>query len=95
LTRPECGRCRVPLSCCDEMYCQMAIEYAKNEWGVELKTTDHPKLPLMGPTGCTAAPHLRPICTVHTCQINSVGTSGNAEWDQKYFTLREQIEELL
>jgi hypothetical protein len=48
----------------------------------------------MGPTGCIASPHLRPLCTYHTCGINSLGTSGNQKWDQKYFDLRERMTNL-
>lgn len=91
-TLAECKKCRVPLSCCSPEYCEMAIDIAKEE-GVELARTDHPRLPLMGKDGCTAAPHFRPLCTLHTCRINNLGTSGNQEWDDRYFELREQIEE--
>ena len=70
------------------------IEYAKTDWDVVLEPTGN-ELPLMGPTGCIAAPHLRPFCTLHTCQINGAGTSGNQEWDQKYFDLRERIDEFM
>jgi hypothetical protein len=69
----------------------MAIDYAV-ELGIKLDRTQHPKLPLMGPDGCIAAPHLRPLCTLHTCAINGRGTSGNMEWDKKYFELREKID---
>lgn len=95
LTLPECQKCRLPLSCCDSMYCEMAMEYAKEELGVTLEKTDHPILPLMGLTGCTAAPHLRPLCTLHTCKINGIGSSGNSDWDRQYFELREKIDESL
>lgn len=94
LTLPECRKCRVPLSCCSPEYCEMAMVYAKEEYNIELPVTDHPRLPFMGQTGCTVPPHLRPLCTLHTCKINGVGTSGNHEWDKKYFSLREQIDEL-
>lgn len=99
-TRPECGRCRTAYGCCDEMYCEQAIQWAKKQWGVVLKRVNglsvHGKpLPLMGPTGCTAAPHLRPICTVHTCEIASVGCKrGDPVWTGRYFVLREAIDEL-
>jgi len=94
LTRPECGKCRVPLSCCAPEYCQMAIEYAEEDWGVELKTTEHPRLPLMGSNGCTAPPHLRPLCTLHTCRMSGIGSSGNPAWDVQYLELREKINEV-
>ncbi len=94
-TLPECRSCRVPLSCCSAEYCASTIEHAKENWGVELTKTNHPSLPLMGPTGCTAAPHLRPMCTMHTCAVNSLGCKlGDQQWTEKYFELREQIETL-
>ena len=45
----------------------MAIALAEWRWGVELTPTGHPDLPLMGPDGCTAPPHLRPACSGHLC----------------------------
>jgi hypothetical protein len=97
MTLPECKSCRVPLSCCDSMYCGCAEEYAKEEWGVDLTPlkTDHPKLPFMGPDGCVVPPHLRPLCSLHTCSINNIGIKpGDPAWTEKYFKVREQIEEL-
>ena len=97
MTRPECDKCRVPRSCCDAMYCGCAEEYAQEEWGVDLTPlkTDHLTLPFMGPTGCVVAPHLRLLCSVHTCDINSLGFKKNdLLWTERYFRLREQIEEL-
>lgn len=97
LTNPECRKCRVPLSCCDDMYCGCAEEYARVEWGVDLTPlkTDHPTLTFMGEDGCVVEPHLRPLCTLHTCEINGVGVkSGDPDWNKKYFEIREQIDEL-
>jgi hypothetical protein len=49
----------------------------------------------MGPTGCTAAPHLRPLCTYHTCKINSLGCDpADPEWTTTYFDVRDRIEEI-
>jgi len=95
LTAPVCANeCRVPKSCCDRMYCEIADEYAK-EQGVTLTRGDHPTLPFMSASGCTVPPHLRPICTVHVCCINSLGFKpGDMKWTKKYFKLREKIEEL-
>lgn len=70
----------------------MAITIAKEEWGVELTITEHPELPLMGPNGCTAAPHFRVLCTLHTCKINSLGFEpGDPKWTEAYFELREKL----
>lgn len=96
LTAPECEKnCKLPHTCCSIEYCLITIDHAKKEWGVDLETTGNEKLPLMGPTGCTAAPHLRPICTVHTCDINNLGFKrGDPAWTEQYFKLRGKIEEL-
>lgn len=97
LTEPECHRlCRIPQSCCSPEYCEEAIRHAKEDWGVVLERAGHKVLPLMGPTGCTAAPHFRPLCALHTCKMNGLGVlaSGDKE-TKKYFSLRRRIEGLL
>lgn len=92
-TLPECRACFNPYSCCDPLYCDIAIQVAKKFWNVELAKTDHPKLPLMGPTGCTAAPHLRPMCATHTCTMNSIGSKPNdLPWTKEYYRLHQQIQ---
>lgn len=100
-TAPLCagigpGSCRVPHSCCDRMYCEDAISYAK-EAGEVLKPSDFdPRLPLMGPHGCVAPPHLRPICTVHVCCINGAGFNAHDKaWTKRYFELRDKLEDVL
>lgn len=92
-TLPECtNNCRIPFSCCSTSHCEEIIQFAQEEMHVELKRTDHPKLPLMGPTGCTAAPYLRPSCALHTCAINGLGFKPNDQpWTDKYFQIRGQI----
>ncbi len=93
LTLPKCKQCRASLACCSPEYCEMTIQNAKEVWGVELQRTDNPRLPLMGPNGCTAQPHFRPNCTMHTCSINSLGFDPkDPKWTKKYFKLREEIE---
>jgi hypothetical protein len=93
-TQPECAKCRVPFSCCSPEYCDMATATAERH-GVKLRPTGHPTLLYMGPSGCTVEPYLRPLCTVHTCAINSFGFKPNdTKWTKKYFRLRDRIEEL-
>ncbi len=96
MTKLECSStCRIPHSCCSIEYCLIAISHAKERYGVDLETTVHPTLPLMGKDDCIAAPHFRPLCTLHTCEINSLGyKTGSLEWTEKYFNLRDNIEEL-
>jgi hypothetical protein len=68
---------------------------AKEEWGTELTPTGHPRLPFMGETGCVVPPHMRPMCTMHTCAVNSLGFKmGDMAWTEKYFALRDKIETL-
>lgn len=99
LTRPECGAKTCgqigPNRCCDPMYCKETIRYARRRWDTELIPTDHPKLSLMGPDGCTAPPHTRPICTIHTCEVNSIGCKkDDPVWTENYFALRHTIDQL-
>jgi len=76
--------------------CEAAIERATDVFGVTLaRVHHHPTLSLMGPAGCTAAPHYRPLCTIHTCEINSLGFKrGAPEWTDEYFARRERLMEL-
>lgn len=53
--------------CCDHKYCEEAVRFAREKYGVELQRTNNPDLPFMGDNGCTVAPHLRPICAMHVC----------------------------
>lgn len=94
-TKRECGNCRIPYSCCNKGQCEFTIQHAFESWGVELKPTGHPKLPLMGENGCVAAPHLRPLCTVHTCSVMTCGGKlGDEAWTERYHELRDQINDL-
>ncbi len=93
LTAPVCANeCRIPHSCCDLMYCEMAEEYAKTQ-GIVLKREEHKTLLFMSQNGCTVPPHLRPNCTLHLCCINSLGFKPNdPKFTKKYFSLRSKIE---
>lgn len=94
LTKPKCQACRAPMSCCDSMYCDMAIETAKAS-GEVLTHTGHKTLPMMGENGCVAPPHFRPLCTLHVCSINNLGFDPkDPAWTKEYFKLRAKIEKL-
>lgn len=99
LTEPECSTaCNRPHSCCDPMYCAVTADYAKSSYGITLEQTGHPTLPFMGPTGCTVQPYLRPLCSVHTCDISSFGfkkDDPDGAWTQQYFDLRDRINDLM
>ena len=96
-TKGRCGTvCGTynPNRCCDSMYCEITKQYAKEEYGIDLKETGHEILPFMGKDGCTVEPHLRPLCTLHDCKINSLGFEPkNPELTKRYFEIREQIED--
>lgn len=91
LTGPKCAECRAPNTCCAPEYCALAKDHAKEEWGVDLPVTSHPMLPFMGKTGCTVAPHLRPLCSIYVCEQHYMRDEAFA---QRYFDLRDEISEL-
>jgi hypothetical protein len=98
LTAPECATvCRPAHSCCDELYCDIAREYARQEHDVVLQPAGyHARLPFMGPTGCVVEPYLRPLCTGHTCEVNNYGFKVNDPgWSERYFELRERLNEAM
>ena len=100
LTQRKCSgkdstsSCRVPHSCCDAMYCDAAMGHAQKAWDTKLEPTGHPRYPLMNDDGsCSAAPHLRPLCTIHTCTIQSVGTDPkDPKWSEEYWALRDRLD---
>ena len=94
-TRPECDKCLAPYGCCNAIACLEAAAFAKEILGIELKVPDKP-VPFLTPTGCSLAPHLRPMCTVYTCSIHSIGHKpGDDRWNEKYWQLRDAINEEL
>lgn len=98
LTASKCAgkgafACRVPHSCCSSAYCEMTIEFAREERGVVLERTSHPTLPLMGAQGCTADPYLRPLCTLHVCSLG-MERCGTLKETESYFKMREEVNEL-
>lgn len=94
-TRGRCDGCKGEASCCHPTICQLVAQEAWFKWGVQLVGTGHPKLPCMGPDGCVAAPHLRPLCTVHLCCIQSFGGDPkDPEWTDRYWELRNELSDL-
>lgn len=94
LTKPYClEKCKIPRSCCSKENCWITMEYAREEFQIELKETENKEIPLLGKDGCTAEPYLRPFCTLHVCCISGLGFDPNdAEWTNRYFRLREEID---
>lgn len=94
LTMKICERRCISLgSCCSTEYCAIAIEEAK-EFGLELQIFEG-RLPLLNPDTkqCTAPPHVRPLCTLHQCDISNVGFVKDSKEDtKKYFLLRQEFE---
>lgn len=43
---------------------------------------------------CAVPPHLRVHCTLHQCEIASFGRSVDREWTERYWTLRDQMNEI-
>lgn len=84
-------------SCCSTEYCLLSIDYAKTDFGIELKHTGD-DLPLLDDTGkCTAPPYLRPMCSVHQCDIAGPGffkEDPSRALTERYFKLRLEIDNL-
>lgn len=102
LTNPMCGKCAHSYGCCSKEYCELVEDRAK-ELGVTIPEKTNNPIPYMGGNGCVVPPYLRPICTMHTCDINSLGfvrdysSTGlkpDKEKTTEYFRLRKEIEEL-
>ena len=96
MTLPKCQECKVPFSCCSEEYCAIAEKSITEAGAVIPHQHHHPRLPYMGPNGCVVPPHLRPLCTMHTCNIASLGfertgSTVDLEWTERYFDLRDLI----
>ncbi len=70
----------------------MAIQIAKDEWGVDIQDTGNTKLPLIGPEGCIAPPHVRPLCAAHVCEGTLMRQS--LEFQDEYFKIRDRISAL-
>lgn len=94
LTFDHCKRtCKNLGSCCSTEYCLLAISRAE-EFGVELKPADK-NIPLLIDGKCIAPPYLRPLCTMHSCDISSVAEFKNEpQLTEQYFDLRSLIDEL-
>ncbi len=94
LTKPECAKCPTAYGCCDATYCASAKQTAKDVWDTIIEPVGG-KIPMLGPEGCIVPPHMRGICSVHTCEISSMGAKrGDLAWTTQYYILRSEIEEL-
>jgi hypothetical protein len=103
LTMAKCRqKCKRMGMCCSPEYCGMARDYAK-EKGIELqdsKLLHHTSagiIPFLDEQHkCVVPPHLRPLCTLHQCDINGFGfCPEDPEWTKQYFQLREKLNEAL
>lgn len=90
VTKPKCGNCVVANSCCAPEFCDHAEKVA-GQHGVKLERTGHKTLKFMGPNGCTVPPYLRPICSMHVCEMHY---ARDAEFAEKYFELRSSVDEM-
>lgn len=82
-----CKTCSPPYKCCEVAGCNQARFWAKWLYDVTLEETNGP-LPYLTDTGCTVAPHHRPLCAMFVCGDKL------DQLPQRYFDLREQIAKL-
>jgi hypothetical protein len=94
LTRDRCGCEDQPNHCCSKEYCIAAAGFSLLFYGVRLAPTEHPSIPFMSPLGCIVPPHLRPVCTLHVCNISwkSGEFPDDPERTKRYHGLRARIE---
>jgi len=94
-TKDKCGAdCEEerPHRRCDRIFCLKVEKFARRNWGVNLKFTRNKSAPLLGSAGCTAAPHLRPWCTIYVCRRAKFGKCiRDKKWDAKYKRLHSRI----
>lgn len=85
LTKPLCAQCRVPNSCCSPEYCDFTeTNYPRNSKNLMLDENNN----------CLVPPHLRPMCTLHVCSVNSLGFIKDPKINKQYFKLRDKINEI-
>jgi hypothetical protein len=86
-------KCKKFGSCCSSEQCDMVAEYAAKR-GVTLADTGN-TLRFLKDGKCIVPPHLRPLCSLQQCDIQSMGFSaGDPDWTEAYFELHEQLGEL-
>lgn len=96
LTMERCRKkCHKLGLCCEKSYCDLAKSFA-GEHGVKLKATGN-AVPFLDKDGkCIVPPHLRPLCTLHQCDINGLGLArDDKEWTERYFALRDRLEQMI
>lgn len=91
-TRPKCGACRLPHSCCTAEQCEATRTMAQEIFGTDLQDApDAGRLPFLGSSGCVVPAHLRPLCAVHVCGAHL----SDPEWSKTYWDLRNRASNLL
>jgi len=90
LTAPKCAGCRVPFGCCSKEQCEDTKAFAQEQFGVTLEETGG-ALPFLGDHGCVVPPHLRPLCSVHVCEMHL----GDEAFSEIYFEARERADTAL
>lgn len=92
-TKNECANCRAPYSCCSPEYGEMAARGMLEANEPIPPSTNNPRCQFLSTQGCIIQPYQRPLCTLHTCDVNSLGFKRNdPEWTEKYFEIRERID---
>ena len=70
ISQPLCAKCTPPFHCCQPVGCGLATVWARKMYGVKLEyTSDNAisALPYLTKSGCTVAPHHRPLCSLWLC----------------------------
>ena len=94
LSQPICAKCVPPFHCCHPVGCGLATVWARRVYGVELEyTSDNAisTLPYLTKTGCTVAPHHRPLCSLWLCPEGELAAPPEY-WELKKEIMEKEIE---
>ena len=94
ISRPLCSTCTPPYHCCQPVGCGLATVWARRVYGVQLEyTSDNAisTLPYLTKTGCTVAPHHRPLCSLWLCP-EAESRAPPEYWDIKAQIMKTEIE---
>jgi hypothetical protein len=94
LTLSKCRQtCKHMGSCCNDIYCEFAEEFAEKEFGQTFRKTGNPARYLNTDGTCAIPPHFRMLCTIQQCEISGYGLDPkDPEWTKRYWKLRKQLD---
>jgi murein endopeptidase len=83
----------------ERIWCAHSANWAHKVWDQSPKPIPqaeriHHSIPFLAKDGCILEPHLRPICTIHACQIARRGYFVNKQTNRRYWQLNDELTRL-